>query len=137
MRSRLIIMSMLLCSVIPAQAQLSIGIGLPNVSIGINLPLYPELVPVSFCASHCAITGNRRHIFSSGGGRMRRHVGVNTGAMNGRSVETAGTGGIATPLPGWRRCLPINGNIPASGIRKPNSSRRCATRTTITNRTTL
>ena len=35
-----------LCSVTSASAQVSIGIGLPNVSIGINLPLFPELVPV-------------------------------------------------------------------------------------------
>lgn len=34
------------CLATPAAAQVSIGIGLPNVSIGINLPLYPELVPV-------------------------------------------------------------------------------------------
>jgi len=37
---------LLLCSVSAAEAQISIGIGLPNVSIGINLPLYPELVLV-------------------------------------------------------------------------------------------
>jgi len=37
---------LLLCSVSAAEAQISIGIGLPNVSIGINLPLYPELVRV-------------------------------------------------------------------------------------------
>jgi hypothetical protein len=37
---------LLLCSVSSAEAQISIGIGLPNVSIGINLPLYPELVLV-------------------------------------------------------------------------------------------
>jgi hypothetical protein len=42
----LIVMWMLVCSVISAEAQVSIGIGLPNVSIGINLPLFPELVPV-------------------------------------------------------------------------------------------
>lgn len=42
----LIILWMLVCSVISAEAQLSIGIGLPNLSIGINLPVYPELVPV-------------------------------------------------------------------------------------------
>ncbi|MDU0459991.1 MAG: hypothetical protein RW306_14800 [Geobacteraceae bacterium] len=34
------------CSVSPASAQVNIGIGLPNVSIGINLPLFPELVPI-------------------------------------------------------------------------------------------
>jgi hypothetical protein len=37
---------MLLASVNSAGAQVGIGIGTPNVSIGINIPLYPELVPV-------------------------------------------------------------------------------------------
>jgi hypothetical protein len=37
---------MLFCSVTSAAAQVSIGIGHPSVSIGINLPLYPELVRV-------------------------------------------------------------------------------------------
>ena len=41
-RYGLIVLWMLLCLVISAQAQVSIGIGLPNVSIGINLPLYPD-----------------------------------------------------------------------------------------------
>jgi hypothetical protein len=45
-RFGLIVLWMLLCSVTSAPAQVSIGIGLPNVSIGINLPLFPELVPV-------------------------------------------------------------------------------------------
>ena len=45
-RYGVIVLLMLLCSVTSAAAQVSIGIGLPNVSIGINLPLYPELVPV-------------------------------------------------------------------------------------------
>ena len=45
-RYGLIVLSMLLCFVTSAKAQVSIGIGLPNVSIGINLPLFPELVPV-------------------------------------------------------------------------------------------
>jgi hypothetical protein len=45
-RYGIIAMCMLLCSVAFAEAQISIGIGLPNVSIGINLPLYPELVRV-------------------------------------------------------------------------------------------
>lgn len=42
----LIVLSMLLCLVNTASAQVSIGIGLPNVSIGINLPLYPQLTRV-------------------------------------------------------------------------------------------
>ena len=46
MRYGLIVLWMLLCSATFAGAQVSIGIGLPNVSIGINLPLYPELTPV-------------------------------------------------------------------------------------------
>ena len=46
MRYRLVVLWVLLCSVIPAMAQVSIGIGLPGVSIGINLPLFPELVRV-------------------------------------------------------------------------------------------
>lgn len=42
----LIVLCMLFCSVTSAAAQVSIGIGLPNVSIGINMPLFPELVRV-------------------------------------------------------------------------------------------
>jgi hypothetical protein len=46
MRRLLAILSILWCSVTPATAQVSIGIGLPNVSIGINVPLYPEMEAV-------------------------------------------------------------------------------------------
>ena len=46
MRNRLILLLMLFGLVAPATAQLSIGIGLPNVSIGINLQTYPPLVRV-------------------------------------------------------------------------------------------
>ncbi len=46
MRYALIGLWMLFCSVTSAIAQVSIGIGFPGVSIGINLPLFPELVPV-------------------------------------------------------------------------------------------
>jgi len=47
-RYGLIGMLMLLCVATSATADVSvgIGIGLPHVSIGINLPLYPELVPI-------------------------------------------------------------------------------------------
>jgi hypothetical protein len=46
MRYGLVVLWMLLCWVNPAAAQISIGIGLPSVSIGINLGSYPELIPV-------------------------------------------------------------------------------------------
>ncbi len=46
MRYGIIVFSLLLFSAASVKAQVSIGIGLPNVSIGINLPVYPELVRV-------------------------------------------------------------------------------------------
>ncbi|HBG06448.1 MAG: hypothetical protein A2075_13095 [Geobacteraceae bacterium GWC2_58_44] len=45
-RYGLFVLLILLCSAHSAPAQVSIAIGVPHVSIGINLPLYPELVPV-------------------------------------------------------------------------------------------
>src|ERR1700675_3829445 len=46
MRKGIILLWILLWSAAPATAQVSIGIGFPNVSIGVNLRLYPELVQV-------------------------------------------------------------------------------------------
>jgi hypothetical protein len=46
MRRRVIVLSMLGGLLAPAFAQVSIGIGTPNVQIGITLPVYPELVRV-------------------------------------------------------------------------------------------
>lgn len=46
MRNRLIVLCLMLGTVVPASAQVSISLGFPNVSIGINLPLYPELEPI-------------------------------------------------------------------------------------------
>ena len=45
-RYGLIVIGMLLCSVASAATQVSIGIGFPNVSIGVNLQSYPQLVRV-------------------------------------------------------------------------------------------
>ena len=47
LRYGLVVIWLLMSSALSAEAQVSIGIGLPNVSIGINLPLFPDLVPVS------------------------------------------------------------------------------------------
>jgi hypothetical protein len=46
MRYILILLSLLLGPALPAHAQVSIGIGTPNLSIGINLPGYPEFARV-------------------------------------------------------------------------------------------
>ena len=62
----LIVLSMLMCSVTSAEAQLSIGIGLPNVSIGINLPLFPHLVPVPGYPVYYAPSVNANYFFYDG-----------------------------------------------------------------------
>ena len=46
MRGVTIVLWMLLCSVTSAVAQVSVGIGFPGVSIGFNVPAYPQLVRV-------------------------------------------------------------------------------------------
>jgi hypothetical protein len=46
MRYLLIALAMLLCPVTSANAQVSVGIGLPGINIGINVPAYPKLVLV-------------------------------------------------------------------------------------------
>jgi hypothetical protein len=46
MRNLLLVLLVLLCAVGSAAAQVSVGIGLPGVNIGINLPSFPELVRV-------------------------------------------------------------------------------------------
>jgi hypothetical protein len=46
MRHLLVALSLLSLLATPAHAQISVGIGLPGVDIGINVPIYPDLVPV-------------------------------------------------------------------------------------------
>jgi hypothetical protein len=46
MRKLLVVLWMALCGITTASAQVSVAIGLPGVSIGINMPVYPELVRV-------------------------------------------------------------------------------------------
>jgi hypothetical protein len=42
MRYVIIVLSMLLGSIVPANAQVSVAIGTPNLSIGVNMPGYPQ-----------------------------------------------------------------------------------------------
>ena len=46
MRTLIVVMSLLLLPLSPASAQVSIQIGLPGINIGINQPVYPQLVQV-------------------------------------------------------------------------------------------
>lgn len=67
MLDELILLWMLSFSVSPAVAQqVSIGIGFPHVSIGINLPLYPDLVPVPGYPVYYAPQVNSNYFFYDG-----------------------------------------------------------------------
>jgi hypothetical protein len=66
MRNGLIALGMLLCSITPAAAQVSFGIGAPGVSIGINLLAYPELVPVPGYPVYYAPQMNSNYFFYDG-----------------------------------------------------------------------
>lgn len=61
-----IVLGILLCLATPAVAQVSVGISLPHVSIGINLPLYPELVPVEGYPVYYAPRLNANYFFYDG-----------------------------------------------------------------------
>jgi len=65
-RYGLVVLSVLLCSVTTAPASVSIGIGLPNLSIGINLPLFPELAPVPGYPVYYAPGVNANYFFYDG-----------------------------------------------------------------------
>ena len=66
MRNLLVVLSFLLCSITSAAAQVSIGIGFPGVSIGINLPVYPQLVPVPGYPVYYAPQLNSNYFFYDG-----------------------------------------------------------------------
>ena len=66
MRYGLIVLSMLFWSVPPAIAQVSIGIGLPGASIGINLGSAPELVRVPGYPVYYAPRLNSNYFFYDG-----------------------------------------------------------------------
>jgi hypothetical protein len=66
MRYLLVASSLLLGSVTSAQAQVSIGIGLPGIDIGINVPVYPELVPVPGYPVYYDPRANMNYFFYDG-----------------------------------------------------------------------
>jgi hypothetical protein len=66
MRYVLIVLLMLFGSMTSAMAQVSIGIGLPGVNIGINFPLYPELVQVPGYPVYYAPRLNSNYFFYDG-----------------------------------------------------------------------
>ena len=68
MRNGLVVLGMLVCAVAvaPAAAQVSVGIGFPNVSIGINLPVYPQLVAVPGYPVYYAPRVNSNYFFYDG-----------------------------------------------------------------------
>jgi hypothetical protein len=66
MRYALIALLVVLGSVSPVAAQVSVGIGLPGVSIGINLPVFPELVVVPQYPVYYAPRGDVNLFFYDG-----------------------------------------------------------------------
>lgn len=66
MRNKLILASLLWCIITPATAQVSIGIRSANLSIGINLPVYPQLVRVPGYPVYYAPDLNSNYFFYDG-----------------------------------------------------------------------
>jgi hypothetical protein len=66
MHSVLLALWMLLCPIAPATAQVSVGIALPGVNIGINLAGYPNLVPVPGYPVYYAPQVNSNYFFYDG-----------------------------------------------------------------------
>jgi hypothetical protein len=66
MRYLLVALSMLAGSVTSAHAQVSIGIGFPSIDIGINVPVYPELVVVPGYPVYYAPRADSNYFFYDG-----------------------------------------------------------------------
>jgi hypothetical protein len=66
MRYLLVAASLLLGSLTSAQAQFSVSIATPSVNIGINMPVYPELVPVPGYPVYYAPRASANYFFYDG-----------------------------------------------------------------------
>jgi hypothetical protein len=62
----LLALAMLLCSSTSTLAQVSVGIGVPGISIGINLPAYPQMAPVPGYPVYYAPRVNANYFFYDG-----------------------------------------------------------------------
>ena len=65
MRNKLILISIFACSA-PAMAQVNIRLGLPSIDIGVNLNVYPELIPVPGYPVYYAPQMNSNYFFYDG-----------------------------------------------------------------------
>jgi hypothetical protein len=66
MRCLLASLAMLLYTIVPAQAQVSVGIGFPGVNIGINVATYPRLVQVPGYPVYYDPRANSNYFFYDG-----------------------------------------------------------------------
>ncbi len=66
MRNVLVVLWLLFCSIASAAAQVSFGIETPGVSIGINFPVYPQLVAVPGYPVYYAPQANSNYFFYDG-----------------------------------------------------------------------
>lgn len=66
MRYLIIALSILLCPAISVRGQISVDVEVPGVNIGINMPSYPELVPVPGYPVYYAPRANSNYFFYDG-----------------------------------------------------------------------
>ena len=66
MRTLLIALTTLLCTLNPAQAQISVGIAAPGISIGINVPVYPQMMQVPGYPVYYDPSANSNYFFYDG-----------------------------------------------------------------------
>ena len=66
MRNGIVVLFALMCAVTSAAAQVSVGVWLPGVSIGINMPVYPTLVLVPGYPVYYAPQLNSNYFFYDG-----------------------------------------------------------------------
>ncbi len=66
LRNGLMVLGLVVGSVTSATAQVSVGVWLPGVSIGINLPVYPQLVAVPGYPVYYAPQMNSNYFFYDG-----------------------------------------------------------------------